>query len=78
MFNVHPKLNIRMNFTVAVTLIPMARLSPSLNSVQRKGGSIFTFLLNDGGWNFCEMATSLRNILGGFHRKQDPMEPLLL
>ena len=75
MFNVHLRLNIRMSFTVAVTLIPMARLSPSLNLAQRKGGSIFTFPLKNGGWNFCEMATSLRNMPGGFHHKLDPMEP---
>jgi len=78
MFNVHLKLNIRMNFTVAVTLIPMAHLSPSPNTVQRKGGPIFTFLLNNGGWNFCKMATSLHNIPGGFHQKLDTMEPLFL
>ena len=78
MFNVHLKLNIRMNFTVAVTLIPMDRLSPSLNSVQQKGGSIFTFPLKNGGWNSCKMATSLCNIPGGLHRQRDPMEPLFL
>ena len=40
MFNILLEFNIRLNFTVAVILIPMARLSLSLNSVQPKGGSI--------------------------------------
>ena len=43
-----------------------------------KGRVDFYIPAKNGGWNFCEMATSLPNISGRFHPKLDAMGPLFL